>query len=80
MSIKKTEVIKILEGIINRLDEFMTDSLVISEYDEVGYKTVDSQRLYLKANAPSPQPINLPRTAATIRTDVKRRKYQLSEK
>lgn len=41
MAIKKKEVVKILEDIINRLDEVMTDSLIISDHDEVGYKAVD---------------------------------------
>jgi len=38
MTIKKKEVVKILEDIINRLDEVMTDSLMISNQDEVDYK------------------------------------------
>lgn len=41
MVIKKTEVVKILEGIAERLDEAVTDTPVIDIDEEAGYRDID---------------------------------------
>lgn len=41
MVIKKTEIVKILESIIERLDEIVTDTLMIDVNDQVDYKAGD---------------------------------------
>ena len=41
MDIKKTEVVKILEGIAERLDEAVSDTPVIDIDEEAGYSDVD---------------------------------------
>ena len=41
MVIKEKEIVQILEGIINRLDETVFDTFMIDDNDQVGYKEGD---------------------------------------